>query len=174
MAAALVLAAMVSGASADPTSDLVGKSYQVETTPEGAVNVGIDFNRVGYGVIAPGRIIPATGNFPAYRIETLGDTRGIAIVVASRIDAHVSTVVDEWRVTATIDAPKVSSDSNLSYTCTGNGDTTAVVQFVYYNDQPRGRPIRKIAAAFALDRTTGALSVLSRPPQMCKATEDPL
>jgi hypothetical protein len=169
-----IAVALSQTASADPARDLIGKSYQVETTQDGAINVGIDFNRVGYGVIAPGRTIPATGSFPAYRIETLADDRGVSIIVAARAQARVSPTVEEWLVTGIVEAPKVSSDSNLSYTCPGNSDTGAAVQFVYYDDQPKGRTLKKIADGFVLDRSTGRLAGASKPPQGCKATEDPL
>jgi hypothetical protein len=161
-------------ACADPAHDLVGKTYQVETTASGAVNVAIDFNRVGYGVVSPSRMVPAGGDLPGYRIETLADGRGSTIVMAARLQAHLTDTVDEWLVTAAIPAPKVSSDSNMTYACPGNTDAAPVVQLVYYDGEGRGRTIRKIAAGFALDRRSGQLTDVAKPPQNCKATESPL
>jgi len=164
----------VSAAMADPGRDLVGKTYQVETSTDGAVNVAIDFNRVGYGVVAPSRGIPEAGGLPAYRIETLADGRGNSVVLVARLAAHLTATVDEWQVTAAIAAPKVSSDSNVSFTCPGNSDAAPIVQFVYYDGQRKGRAIAKIAAGFTLDRRSGEIAVAPKPPQSCKATEDPL
>lgn len=161
-------------AAADPVHDLVGKTYQVETTPEGAVNVAIDFNHVGYGVVSPSRIIPGIAGGPMMRIETLADARGISVVMVSALRSHLTATVDEWLVTAAISAPKISSDSNMTYECAGNTESSALVQLVYYDGGPKGRPIRKPVDAFTLDRTTGQLAELQKMPQNCKATEDPL
>lgn len=172
--AAIIATALIRPAAADSAHDLIGKTYQVETTVEGAVNVGIDYSRGGYGVIAPSRTIPATGSFPPYRIETLSDDRGISIVVAARPSARLSPTVEEWLITGVAESAKVSSDSNLSYTCPGNSDTASPVQFVYYDNQPKGRILKKVTDGFLLDRASGRLTVAPKPAQGCKATEDPL
>jgi len=168
-----LLIAPISAAAA-PAQDLVGKTYQVETTEAGAVNVAIDFNRVGYGVISPSRVIPEGGGLPAYRIETLADSRGNSVILIARIRAKLTSTVDEWLVTSALAAPKVSSDSNLTFECPGNSDAAPVVQFVYYDGGRRGAVVKKIAAGFALDRRSGALTEVVKPSQGCRATEDPL
>jgi hypothetical protein len=171
-----MLGALVQGALAsDPMRDLVGKTYRVETDANGAVNVQIDANRVGYGVVSPGRVVPGGGDMPAYRIETLGDDRGTSVVLTARFSAHLSPGIDEWLVTAATPAPAVSSDSNLSYACQGNSATGQGLTFVYYDNERRGRPVRKVKAAFVLDRLTGQLQgVVGKSQPNCQATEDPL
>jgi hypothetical protein len=129
---------------------------------------------VGYGVISPSRVIPEAGGFPAYRLETLADSRGETVILIARLRAKLTSTVDEWLVTAALPAPKISSDSNLTYMCPGNTDAAAIVQFVYYDGGRRGSVVKKVAAAFALDRRSGQLTETSKPPQGCKATEDPL
>jgi hypothetical protein len=171
---ALTSVASGSIALADPAHDLVGKTYQVETTAGGAVNVAIDFNRVGYGVVSPSRTITENSDLPAYRIETLADGRGNSVVLVARLRSHLTATVDEWLVTAAIQAPKVSSDSNMTYACPGNTDAAPVLQIVYYDGEGRGRSIRKVAVGYALDRRSGQLSDVPKPPANCKATENPL
>jgi hypothetical protein len=171
---AFVSVTLCAVAMADPAHDLVGKTFQVETTAGGAVNVAIDFNRVGYGLVAPSRSIPESGELPAFRIETLADARGTSIILAARLKSHLTATVDEWLVTAAVQAPKVSSDSNMTYACPGNSDAAPVTQIVYYDGEGRGRSIRKVAAGFVLDRRTGQLTEAQKPPQNCKATESPL
>ncbi len=173
IAAGIALLA-VEGAAADPARDLVGKTYQVETSADGAVNVAIDFNRTGYGVISPSRTIAEAGGLAAYRVETLADASGLSVVLVARLRAHLTETVDEWLVTAALPAPHVSSDSNMSCMCPGNADTIPIVQCVYYDGGRKGRPVAKVAEAFALDRRTGQLAIPAKAPQACKATEDPL
>ncbi|MDR3496570.1 MAG: hypothetical protein P4L82_18380 [Ancalomicrobiaceae bacterium] len=171
---AMALAALPAAAG-DPSRDLVGKAYLVETAPTGAVNVAISYDRVGYGVISPGRVLPGAGGLPTYRLETLSDQSGVSIAVVARLVGHVSATIDQWQITAALPVQTISSDSNVSFACPGNADASPAVNFVYYDNERKGRPIRKVAAGFSLDRRDGRLAVQSgKPVSGCKATEDPL
>ena len=173
MGLALAGQGLGSSALADPVADLVNKVYRVETSAAGAVNIGINVETAGFGVVAPGREIPPAADLPAYRIETLADPRGTLYVIAARLSQRRSAESQEWQVTSGLPVPKVNSDSNLSYDCQGNSASNSQLTLVYYDNERRGRPIRKVVATLVLDRRTGQLSQSSKSAS-CRATEDPL
>ena len=161
-------------ARADAAADLLNKVYQVETTADGAVNIGISADASGYGVVSPGRVIPEAAGLPSYRLETLADARGNTLVIAARLRQHLAAETEAWQVTGIAPAPKVSADSNLTWQCQGNQPGAPVLTFVYYDNERKGRPIRKIAATYRLDLRTGQLTAVGDRPPTCRATEDPL
>lgn len=174
-AIALVAFAALPAAAGDPSRDLPGRAYLVETAPSGAVNVAISVDRFGYGVISPGRVLPGAGGLPTYRLETLSDQSGIAIAVIARLVGHAGATIDQWQITAALPAQTISSDSNVSFACPGNTEANPAATFVYYDNERKGRAIRKVAAGFSLDRRDGRLTPLSgKGISGCKATEDPL
>ncbi len=159
---------------AEPIADLPSGTYRVETAPGGAVNVAISFDRTGYGVIAPGRIIPATATTPMYRIETLADARGTTIVAAARLASQIDSEITEWQITSAVAAAAVSADDNLSYSCAGEAANAEALTLVYYQNERKGRQIRHVTAGLQLDRKTGRLELAKRTTFNCKATEAPL
>jgi hypothetical protein len=173
IAGAVLLSGTAAAAPPDPARQLVGKTavMSIHIDPEGELDPALA--DAGYGTIQEPRDLPADG-FPLHRIYVLSggpDPKGDSTLVFWRLEGPQDRLKGEWKIVAAFRA-KVGSESSMSTDCAGNGKDKAPVTLVFHEGGDVGQPVKKILAAFRVDRQSGKVDRVGGKPPACKATEE--
>jgi hypothetical protein len=158
------------GAAADPARELIGKTATLSLQPDEEAELDPMVAGLGYSAIQPPRNIPGEGG-PTFRLEVLsGVPAGESTLVVWRLEKPLDRVNGEWKVTAAVRA-KIGSEAAFTQNCPGNAKGKGQLTFIFHESGNVGQPAKDITAAFRLDRQSGKLEKIGKPPA-CTVTED--
>ncbi|MEJ1161025.1 hypothetical protein [Prosthecomicrobium sp. N25] len=170
----LMAGAAVAAPAQDPLKQFVGKTASMSIQPDAEGELDPLLSGAGFGAIHPPRDLPADG-FALHRIDVLSggpDPSGDTTVVVWRLDGPTDRLKGDWRIIGAF-RTKVSSESNFSIECAGNAKDKAPMVFVFHEGGAVGQPVKRVLAAFRLDRQGGKIERLTGKLPACKATEEP-